>query len=65
MDLKKDEEIRHSISQKIIERLPPVLPDGIINAAIGCLFNNGSAFIILADEATAKNNSNPPSDEDP
>lgn len=54
MDLKKDEGIRHSISQKIIERLPPVLPDGIINAAIGCLFNNGSAFIIPADEATAK-----------
>nr|WP_318693318.1 hypothetical protein [uncultured Treponema sp.] len=52
--MKKDEGIRHSISQKIIERLPPVLPDGIINAAIGCLFNNGSAFIIPADEATAK-----------
>ena len=47
MDLKKDEGIRHSISQKIIERLPPVLPDEIINAATGCLFNNGSAFIIL------------------
>ncbi|MBQ0052375.1 MAG: hypothetical protein KBT11_10000, partial [Treponema sp.] len=52
--LQKDESIRNSISQKFIERLKPVLPDGIINAATSCLFNDGAAFLTLTDEKNAE-----------
>ena len=52
--LEKDEGIRNSISSKLIERLPPVIEGGIINAATSCLFNDGAAFITIADETAAK-----------
>ena len=57
--LEKDEGIRNSISKKFIERLAPVLPDGIINAATSCLFNDGAAFVTIADETTAKKTDGP------
>ncbi|WP_407398635.1 thiolase family protein [Treponema sp.] len=57
--LEKDEGIRNSISKKFIERLAPVLPDGIINAATSCLFNDGAAFVTVADETTAKKSRSP------
>ena len=57
--LEKDEGIRNSISKKFIERLAPVLPDGIINAATSCLFNDGAAFVTIADETTAKKSDGP------
>ena len=57
--LEKDEGIRNSISKKFIERLAPVLPDGIINAATSCLFNDGAAFVTVADETIAKKSSGP------
>lgn len=52
--LEKDEAIRNSISEEFVGRLAPVLPDGIINAATSCLFNDGAAFLTLTDKAHAR-----------
>lgn len=52
---KKDEGIRAGMSQKLIDRLPFVLPGGsVITAANSCLMNDGAAFIILCSEGYAK-----------
>lgn len=43
-----DEGIRPRMSQKLIDRLPPVLKDGrYLNAANACSMNDGAAFILL------------------
>lgn len=46
--LDMDEGIRPRMSQKLIDRLPPVLKDGrYLNAANACSMNDGAAFILL------------------
>ncbi len=47
----KDEGIRPSMSQKLIDRLPYLLPGGsVINAANACLMHDGAAFVVLCSE---------------
>lgn len=46
--LEQDEGIRPGISQKLLDRLPPVLKGGqYLNAANACTMNDGAAFVIL------------------
>lgn len=48
---RKDEGIRPSMSQKLIDRLPYLLPGGsVINAANACLMYDGAAFVVLCSE---------------
>ncbi len=48
---RKDEGIRPSMSQKLIDRLPYLLPGGsVINAANACLMHDGAAFVVLCSE---------------
>ena len=44
----KDEGIRVSMNQKLIDRLPYLLPGGsVIHAANACLMHDGAAFVAL------------------
>lgn len=46
--LRHDEGIRPAISQKLLDKLPPVLKDGqYLNAANACTMNDGAAFVML------------------
>ena len=54
-DSKKDEGIRPSMSQRLLDRLPCLLPGGsIITAANACLMHDGAAFVVLCSEAYRK-----------
>lgn len=47
----KDEGIRERMSQKLLDRLPPVLEKGkVITAGNACLTNDGAAFVVLCSE---------------
>lgn len=47
----KDEGIRKNMSQKLLDRMPKVLPEGkLITAANSCLINDGAAFVVLCSE---------------
>ena len=46
--LEMDEGIRPRMSQKLLDKLPPVLKDGrYLNAANACTMNDGAAFLLL------------------
>ena len=48
----KDEGIRPRMSQRLLDRLPKVLPEGeFITAANSCLINDGAAFVVLCSES--------------
>ena len=48
---KKDEGIRPKMSQRLLDRMPNVLPGGkFITAANSCLINDGAAFVVLCSE---------------
>lgn len=50
-DAKQDEGIRPRMSQRLIDRLPKLLPDGkLLTAANACLINDGAAFVVLCSE---------------
>lgn len=50
----RDEGIRPKMSQRLLDRLPCVLPGGkFTNAANACLTNDGAAFVLLASEKYA------------
>ncbi len=45
---RKDEGIRPSMSQRLLDRLPYILPGGkAITAANACLMHDGAAFVVL------------------
>lgn len=47
----QDEGIRPRMSQKLINRLPKLLPEGkLLNAANACLINDGAAFVVLCSQ---------------
>jgi acetyl-CoA C-acetyltransferase len=51
----EDEGIRPRMSQRLLNRLPKVLPDGeFITAANSCLINDGAAFLVLCSERYAR-----------
>lgn len=51
----RDEGIRERMSEKLLNRLPCVLPEGkVITAGNACLTNDGAAFMVLCSEAYAK-----------
>ena len=51
----KDEGIRVSMNQKLIDRLPYLLPGGsVIHAANACLMHDGAAFVALCSEEYGK-----------
>lgn len=51
----RDEGIRRRMSEKFLDRLPCVLPDGeIITAGNACLTNDGAAFLALCSEKYAR-----------
>lgn len=53
--LEKDEGIRDRMSQRLLDRLPPVLEGGsLINTANACLMNDGAAFVVLCSEEYLK-----------
>lgn len=48
---KADEGIRPRMSQRLLDRMPKVLPEGkFITAANSCLINDGAAFLVLCSE---------------
>ena len=50
-----DEGLRHRVSQRLLDRLPPLLGNGgLINAANTCSINDGAAFLVLCSESAAK-----------
>lgn len=50
-DAVQDEGIRPRMSQRLIDRLPKLLPDGkLLNAANACLINDGAAFVVLCSK---------------
>lgn len=50
-DAKQDEGIRPKMSQRLIDRLPKLLPEGrLLTAANACLINDGAAFVVLCSE---------------
>ena len=50
-DAKQDEGIRPRMSQRLIDRLPKLLPEGkLLTAANACLINDGAAFVVLCSE---------------
>ena len=52
---RKDEGIRASMSQKLMDRLPHLLPGGcVIHAANACLMHDGAAFVVLCSEKYRK-----------
>lgn len=45
---KEDEGIRPRMSQRLMDRLPKLLPEGkLLTAANACLINDGAAFVVL------------------
>ena len=53
--LELDEGIRPRMSQKLLDKLPPVLKDGrYLNAANACTMNDGAAFLLLCSEQYLK-----------
>lgn len=47
----RDEGIRDRMNQRLLDRLPCVLPGGqVITAANACLTNDGAAFVVLCSE---------------
>ena len=51
----KDEGIRPRMSQRLLDRLPKVVPEGeFITAANSCLINDGAAFLVLCSEGYLK-----------
>lgn len=51
----KDEGIRPRMSQRLLDRLPKVLPEGeFITAANSCLINDGAAFLVLCSDGYLK-----------
>lgn len=51
---RKDEGIRVGMNQRLIDRLPFILPEGkVITAANACLMNDGAAFVVLCSEKYA------------
>lgn len=51
----KDEGIRPKMSQRLLDRMPKVLPGGkFITAANSCLINDGAAFVVLCSEKYLK-----------
>ena len=51
----KDEGIRPRMSQRLLDRLPKVLPEGEFStAANSCLINDGAAFLVLCSEGYLK-----------
>lgn len=51
----KDEGVRPRMSQRLLDRMPKLLPAGqFITAANSCLINDGAAFVVLCSEAYAK-----------
>ena len=51
----KDEGIRPRMSQRLLDRLPKVLPEGtFITAANSCLINDGAAFVVLCSASYLK-----------
>lgn len=51
----RDEGIRAGMNQKLIDRLPFILPGGmVITAANACLMNDGAAFLVLCSKSYAK-----------
>lgn len=56
-DAKQDEGIRPRMSQKLIDRLPKLLPEGkLLNAANACLINDGAAFVVLCSQKYLEEN---------
>ena len=52
---RKDEGIRPSMSQRLLDRLPYILPGGkVITAANACLMHDGAAFVALCSEEYGK-----------
>jgi len=50
----KDEGIRERMTERFLNRLPCVLPDGeVITAGNACLTNDGAAFLVLCSEKYA------------
>lgn len=50
-DWSKDDGIRYKISQRLLDRLPPLLGrDSLLNAGNSCLINDGAAFLLLVTE---------------
>lgn len=50
-EAKQDEGIRPKMSQRLIDRLPKLLPEGkLLTAANACLINDGAAFVVLCSE---------------
>lgn len=50
-DAKQDDGIRPKMSQRLIDRLPKLLPEGkLLTAANACLINDGAAFVVLCSE---------------
>ncbi len=43
----KDEGIRPKMDRRLLTRVKPVLPGGVITAANACLTNDGAAFLVL------------------
>lgn len=57
----KDEGIRPRMSQKLLDRMPKILPNGkLITAANACLINDGAAFIVLCSEKYLKKHGHTP-----
>lgn len=50
----RDESIRVNMSQRLIQRLNPILPNGIITPASSCLKQDGAAFVMLCSENFVK-----------
>lgn len=56
----RDEGIRPRMSQKLLDRMPKVLPGGrLITAANSCLINDGAAFLLLCSEDYARRHALP------
>lgn len=54
-DATQDEGIRPRMSQKLMDRLPKLLPGGqYLTAANACLINDGAAFLVLCSERYLK-----------
>ena len=48
---KKDDGIRPRMSQRLLDKVPKILPNGkFITAANACLINDGAAFVVLCSE---------------
>lgn len=53
----KDEGVRPRMSQRLLDRMPRLLPDGqFITAANACLINDGAAFLVLCSADYARAN---------